>query len=509
MNKNYFAITIGPIVKTMGQAKYTKEIWLSSYFFSYVMKILVEKAKVKGNIILPFTAENTTTFDETEPLFGAGIYPDRLIMEVNDEHIKELDKEIIEKALKEISSNTQIDFNKLKSYLNIHSITISEDELNKLELVEEDGKPITSFIHKLNRLLDVQELNPNYITDESAFINDLFDSKTVAAFNTLAFENKKHKFKTIIDIIAQGNNKIKNLLENSEKDESNILNDTSITEELSKHEKYLVILRADGDNFGKVITAISDNETQIKKFSSDLIAFSKAAAQIINTYGGVNIYIGGDDILAFCPVKTSASNIFQLVNELNKKFQEIFKDDIYKTNSVSLSYGLTITYYKYPLQEALERSAECLFGIAKKEALKNCITFELMQHSGSIRATTLNFSKDSNFDTFLKMLNDVKEKDQLLQSLTHQLTEDEVLLKACLKNKSIDAYFDNHYNPENKNASVKDFIQAMRDNLKANYQILIDTNIKLKSEGKKEIENIEELALKQMNTIAKTINFLK
>jgi hypothetical protein len=49
----------------------------------------------------------------------------------------------------------------------------------------------------------------------------------------------------------------------------------------------------------------------------------------------------------------------------------------------------------------------------------------------------------------------------------------------------------------------------MRDNLKANYQILIDTNIKLKSEGKKEIENIEELALKQMNTIAKTINFLK
>lgn len=501
----YSAITIGPILKTLLQAKRTREAWQASYFFSFVMQSIIEKAKQNGTIILP-ADKNAQNY------FGAGIYPDRLIM-TSDKSF-DIQETVIEPALKKIEKSG-IDQNPLQKYLNIHFIQVDENQLKTFDLKDDKGQPITSYIHKLNYLLDVKELNPNYCNSDVDFFKALFSDNVRKFLYSSAFGTKKHKFNSIFEITAQDNQyiqkEIEKLITNGQNsDIDNLLFiDENIEKNLEKHQKYIAILRADGDNFGKLISNISDQPAQVTKFSQDLVLFSGKASEIIHKFGGTIIYIGGDDILALCPVIKDDKNIFGIVNELNTEFHNVFKDNIYKVNRVSLSYGLSISYYKYPLNEALETSIELLFGKAKQEPLKNCIAFQVLQHSGSLRETILNFSNDNNFDSFNKMLADLKEKDQLLQSLTHQLIEDMNLLKVCLERNRLDEYFENHYNPADKRPEVKDFIEAMRDNLKANYSVLVQSDKQLTAEGKENLEDIAGLALRQMNTIAKAINFLK
>lgn len=504
-NTTYTAITIGPIYKTLLQAKRTREVWQSSYFFSYIMKQIHVIAKTKGTIILP--AESSE-----EKFYGAGIFPDRLIITSNETY--DVEQAIIQPAIKNVAKEIKINEDLLYQYLNIHFVQVAQNDLEKFELKDDKGNTITSFIHKLNYLLDVKELNQNYTSSDTKFYDDFFDDKTRNALYSQAFsKGKKHKFNSVLEITAQGNEKIESKIQDEIKNDENkdiddvLLNEVSLETELSKPQKYLAILRADGDNFGKVISSISEDESKVTQFSQDLVKFSEEASNIINTYGGTIIYIGGDDILAFCPLQNNGENIFELIQKLNGKFNNIFIDKIYKDNEVSLSYGLSISYYKYPLNEALDNSFKLLFEKAKKEPLKNCIAFQVLQHSGSIRETILNFS--ANYDSFTEMLGSLKEKEQLLQSLTHQLIEDQTLLIECLKsNDRIDGYFENHYNPETKNEKVKDFIEAMKKNLKANYSILQETNKKLEAEKKEFRKDIEMEALKQMNTVAKTINFL-
>jgi CRISPR-associated protein Cmr2 len=505
MSNTYTAITIGPIIKTLLKAKRTREAWQASYFFSYVMKCISDKAKTKGAIILPADKGN---FD----YYGAGIYPDRLIMRTENQF--DVDTTIIQPALKDVSNQLSLNTNLLKGYLNVHFVQIDEDKLNEFELKDDKNVPMNSYIHKLNYLLNVKELNPNYSTSDEGFIKDLFDDKTRKALYKIAYNNKKHQFDSIFEITAQGNEYIQNRIEELSKDNIDdidevLLNEEEVDSKLLKHQKYLAILRADGDNFGKVISAISSDSNLVTKFSTDIVNFSKKASDIIHNFGGTIIYIGGDDVLAFCPLINNGKNIFKIIKELNDAFLIAFSDKVYQDNKVSLSYGLSISYYKYPLNEALDTSYKLLFEKAKNEPLKNCIAFQVLLHSGSLKETILNFEKDSNFDSFIRMLGELKEKDQLLQSLTHQLIEDATLLELCLKNeKRLDGYFDNHYNPERKRNEVREFIEAMKSNLKANYNIFQKSNLVKQANNKPVIENIETKALQQMNAIAKTINLL-
>ncbi|MCO5232214.1 MAG: type III-B CRISPR-associated protein Cas10/Cmr2 [Chitinophagales bacterium] len=501
MNTTYTAITIGPIYKTMQQAKRTREAWQASYFFSYLMKCIRSEAERKGIIILPEAPKAGANFH------GAGIYPDRLIMK--SKNAFDVEKEVIEKAVQQLATDLNITAPLLKDYLNIHFVQTTSDALKDFELLDDKGQSIVSYIHKLNYLLNVKELNQSYSSSDAQFFKDLFDEESRKAFYQNAFNSKNYRFPSIQDITVQGKAEEIVRLREKAQGENIDMDDVEIGEKIEKPYKYLAILQADGDNFGKVISAISSDESKVTQFSKDLVNFSEKASKIIHDFGGTIIYIGGDDILAFCPLVNYEKNIFNVVKTLNERFHEIFKDNVYKKYKVSLSYGLSISYYKYPLNEAMTIAHDLLFNKAKKEPLKNCIAFQVLQNSGSLRETILNFEKDKNFDAFLKMFADVKEKDQLLQSLTHQLIEDEPLLRACLKKNRIDGYFDNHYNPEAKKTVVKDFIEAMKSNLKTGYTIYQEANAKLIADGKTPIENIEFKTLQQMNTIAKTINFFK
>lgn len=500
----YLAITIGPIYKTMQQARKTREAWISSYFFSLLMKHIYTVAKSKGSVILP-------TEKSKDNFFGAGIYPDRLIMTLTDENI-DVQTQIIDIAIKEFATNIKIEYNTINSYLNIHFIKISKEEIKSLVILNDKKEEITSDIHKLNYLLDVKELNLSYQNSDSSFFTELFKHATRKELYKTEFNSKKYKFDSIFDISAQHSNALKEAkatITDNDNIEVELLKNENFLNKLKKHEKYIAIIQADGDNFGKVVASFNDDGEKLNNFSKDLVAFSEKASAMIDSFGGTIIYIGGDDILAFCPVKDNSNKtIFDLIDELNKEFHKVFDKPHYIENKVSLSYGLSITYYKYPLNEAMKLAYQLLMYKAKKQPHKNCIAFQLLQHSGQTQETILEFGDNNNFNSFLIMIDNFSEKDKLLQSLTHTLIEDKILLQECLKNKDrLNGYFLNHYNTNEKTKDVKDFIDAVKKNLFSTYKKLVEQNEK-NPEKIKETKNIEFETLSQLNTLCRTINFL-
>lgn len=93
-------------------------------------------------------------------------------------------------------------------------------------------------------------------------------------------------------------------------------------------------------------------------------------------------------MLFFAPVASGKNNILTLAAELEYLFREAFA--AYKTDDYvpTLSFGITITYYKFPLFEALERSRELLFQKAKA-GTKNRLAIALIKHSGQTAETVV------------------------------------------------------------------------------------------------------------------------
>src|SRR5690606_32717211 len=108
-------------------------------------------------------------------------------------------------------------------------------------------------------------------------------------------------------------------------------------------------------------------------------------AKLISSYGGVPVYIGGDDALFFAPVRYGEKDIYMLIDQIDEAFHKSLTEAGI-SNKPSLSVGISIAYYKHPLVENLERSRDKLFGKAKnfqfKNGKKNAVACLVQKHSG-------------------------------------------------------------------------------------------------------------------------------
>ena len=149
-----------------------------------------------------------------------------------------------------------------------------------------------------------------------------------------------------------------------------------VSKQINSHHKYFCIVLADGDNVGKTVSHPKLSGVQLKKISEGLMYFGDEATKLIKDYGGLPIYAGGDDLLFIAPVKgVDGTNIFEFLNKVEKvafkDVQKAIKDcELNDKNGLlieaSLSFGISITYYKYPLYEALESARNLLFDVAKR-----------------------------------------------------------------------------------------------------------------------------------------------
>ena len=438
----YIGATIGPIYNTISRAESTRELWSSSYLFSYIMREIIKELCKKGNkFVLPYTGDNYLEGGK-----GVGLFHDRFIMKVKSEKdfddIIETKNIVLEKLEKEIERD-------LKEYISFY-------------LIEKDLKENENIIFEISKYLNILELEPklNQKFDYQEFYkylgkidNKFIKDAKIAEIKSLPEISMKDGYnllsnseKNIIDEIFKEHGKNDDVEAYNKLQESLKSHGTS----LKKYNTYYALLKADGDGIGKIIEKIGkkNDENEYIDFSKSLFEFAKNTNDekedvynIVKNYAGLSIYVGGDDILCFLPIKNGNEDIFEVIGKLSKLFYNSFK-----LENPTLSFGMTINYYKYPLSEALDKVDEMLYKAKNKG--KNAIAINFEKHSGKPTEFILKKTEDKipeNVKRIFKIFIDIKYMNGVIK----RIEKDYFLLNIIGKNEEkVKNYFENTFKDE-------------------------------------------------------------
>ena len=467
----YTAINIGPIISTFSMARKPRELWSASYMFSHLMRCIYNQVKTKKYIII--SPENPPKENNK-----VGIYPDRiyfigdlkgssLLEDARDSFCGEEEKLISKKSF------TQ--------YFNVMSTTC-------------DADTDSEAIKKLNQQLDVLELC-NYGADynKSHAIYNLIKKKRNSPLfeietgngNVFPFEINtlaeiataqlraidEPKWKELRDLSKEREKAAdKARKKTAENDDSDINPDLDeddfykllqtsekFKNRIKSHHKYFCVVQADGDNVGKTVSHQDLDNGQVKIISTALVHFGLKAAEIIEGFGGLPIYAGGDDLLFIAPViGKDNTNILDLLNKIETeafggvaKIVENFKlhkydDDGKETKELieaSLSFGISISYYKYPLYEALKSAHDLLFNTAKKIDDKKAIAWSFRMHSGGTFNAAFSLKKSSLQTAFHSLIESPREEiespreDPIVSAVAHKIRQEEFLVKQVMESE--------------------------------------------------------------------------
>lgn len=523
----YTAITIGPIYDTFSQAKKTRAIWAASYFFSFFMRKILEEAIKQGwEVMLPcdYSLNNDSKREITKGKFGAGLYADRLyFINKSKTDLENIVEGVIDFFASDFATNsittkdTASTF--LKRYLNLHIVEISLTglELNEIQDSKDShGKSNNSVLQILNHLLDNRELNTRYAFDFND--NHLLDYFTLewtanSALKIDAFGSDSNRHFTSIGEISTNDLKIKYLTEYQKALNIDFKNaDLEFITELSKttrknkldkevsiiedYHKYYAVLYADGDNIGDLLKSVANDNNKLKTFSKKLLEFGILAEKTIADYGGSAIYLGGEDILVFLPIAFKKEGVTKtlalLIDNLDKDFNKTLGVYAKEQNVTipTLSYGLMLSYFKFPMREAMSQAHELLEICKKRKDLfpnKNGVSVRFQKHSGQYMECFIDKTKENSSKQIYELLTkhiQATDKKSTLSGLIQRL-KDEVFFTTfinALRLGRIDAFFENFFNEpiHITNSTFIDYFKELAKALKENY--LTDT-------GNKEQEN--------------------
>jgi len=423
----YIALTIGPIYKTLKNAKKTRELWGGSYIFSYLMKQIILKFKDR-EFVTPYTKSDAVFKSGNE----VGLFHDRFIFASEDGDKEQLQK-VIDEVLQELAKNTYLSMEFLKAYFQINFI---EANVEKNPIIE-----LTPFLDSVEQFYKIWHYRENELSQMLKGNNSFLTKE--------AFGEKK-SFPSLPEIALcdlKNTINIKALLKD---DELEIYEDKELKKHLKPYHKYIAIIHADGDSMSEVIK----DTINLPTTSKNLFEYCTASHKLISDFGGQTIFAGGDDLLFFAPVVNNNKTIFELLEEISKVFNNKFQP------KATLSFGVSITYYKFPLYEALEKSRNLLFGKAKQSP-KNNIAYEIIKHSGQTFGGVVH--KGSNaYEKFLEFVSIKKFlDDNFLHSLHHKIDLHKTTLEAIKHDeKKLVNFFKNYFN-EAGHDEYKEFFKKL------------------------------------------------
>ena len=449
----YTAINIGPIIKTLGMARKPRELWVASYLFSYLMKSILGKLD-KESIISPSPALLNT--DEKN---GIGLYPDRA-------YIKGLvTYDDIHPAVEEVAYTLGIN----EDFFNVMVVSVEFNNdaeaikglnvaLDRLELYNIGADSISTnnvrdLIKSVNRHEEDKKEGKGY-----KLVNDAFDSTSfvvnslgeIAAVELDSDTSWSDFRKAITSDDATENKKAYSYL-TKEKDKKE--NKKENKNNLKSYHKYICIVQADGDNVGKAVSHPDLKDGEVEKISEALLNFGKDATTRIKNYGGLPIYAGGDDLLFIAPVVGhDKQNIFNLLEELDSESFRGVRDAIANSGlkvkdannkeipiKASLSFGVSITYYKYPLYEALESARGQLFEKAKNVKGKNAIVVDWRKHSGGAFHMEMSCADQQLQAAFKEMIEASSVEESVVSAVGHKIRENEGLFRLWIDQTDADS----------------------------------------------------------------------
>jgi len=437
----YIGLTIGPIYKTLLGAKKTRELWGASYIFSYIMKNIILEFKDSREFVIPYTKDPLLFKNGQE----VGLFHDRFIFKSEDGDFEKL-SQVKEKVLSDIS-------NKINKHLKIsNSYEFLAGYFQIYFCLMENNGEYKDVSVKMNKYLDTLELDTKYFKDEKENILYKFLNRVNNSFLIKDAFECRHNFPSILEIAACKLNEELDwtgihFKDDDEDDDEQLKIIDSLrernTDNFKKYHKYIAIVQADGDNLGEYIKSLSNNN-DFSELSKSLFDFVKKANKLITDYGGITIYGGGDDLLFFSPIISNGKSIFSLLDDISLSFDRLFAAN---KNPPTLSFGLSITYYKSPMGEALEHAGNLLFEDSKSVLGKNTITYSVEKHSGQSFIGSL-AKKSDIYSAFTKVL-DSGGSDKMLASVIYKInTHRELLLSLNGDINKINNYFDNFYNED-------------------------------------------------------------
>lgn len=448
--KEYIAVTIGPIFDTMSLVSTPAALWVSSYMFSCITKticdLLLKNGVKEERIITPYYSEtDKALFDKND---GVGLFHDHIIFEADGFNIDEFDS-IKEDTLGKISADFGLEGDYLKKYVQIAAVKFEAEN------------PIMGCEHMLNS----RELEKPFVANnrDQSLLKLLFstDSESgdqagknnkikIIANNLHIFDNWQLRRGTdiktlemIIDPYYQ---------QKAEKDKAKKNKDENKKTPVMKKHRYYAIIRSDGDNISKIIKTLQDKvdseetadgeklDRSFRGFSKTCLEYCAEIAETVKKFDGVTIYAGGDDLLAILPCENKVGKTpFEFIQRANEIFAGKFKP--YNPDT-SLSFGITMCYYKFPLYEALDDSAYLLFDVAKDSKRKNCAVVRLQKHAGQSEGLVI---PNAALEEFLNLKNvivkpgvpvqqgkdDENKDERVIVSALHKLSLFEPLLKVA------------------------------------------------------------------------------
>lgn len=396
----YIALTIGPIYKTLKNAKKPKELFASSYIFSYIMKQIIKEFKTR-TFITPYIKDESI-FDENSPV---GLFHDRFIFESNEGDIEKLAL-TIKKVCEDVSSKLGINSVQVEEYLQINYF---EKELDDCE------NPIL----KLSPYLDTKELFVSVCQDET-FANSLRRRKGDKD-NFLIFG------KNIVDDLKQ-----------------------------LSHNNYYCIVHADGDGMSKAIA----DKSKIEEISKNLFEYCKESNKLIKEFGGQTIFAGGDDLLFFAPVLSKQKNktIFELCEEISINFSSKIPSATLSFG-VSINYIKFPLYEAVENSRDLlfgkaknSQRNNIAFNVTKHSGQ----SFTTIIHKG-------NKEIYDNFLMFTSNIKGGKDMDNFLHSIHHKIDTYKTTINIIGNDKNkLQNFFDNYFN-ETAHDEYKSFFNALID----------------------------------------------
>ena len=502
----YTAITIGPIGKTLAKARSVKSFWTASYLFSWIMHELIVRMHKKGiDIISPVQTDSDTFRGISKKV---GLFPDRLFAkgelkegEEDEDGLKKIKEKIFGGLASEFISTFQREEKDIEQKIAKESDPKRKRELEEIQsrysnaaLKGEDIRKylenylsiscITvelssdcNILEQLNSYLDTQELfnKASIQTDEDYM--ELFIEAPNNPF--LKAYSQDRAFPSTSEIAVSG------WEQNPPKDANGEVDYSKLTSKTGFRNcyKYLAVIKADGDGFGTYIKNLNVNkENELTRFTKSFFEFSvEVANELIQKTKAIPVYIGGDDLFLFAPVLEGnvEKDVFNLIKEIDDLF---IQKDI--GEGLSMSYGVSIFYYKSPMSEAID-IADSMLRKAKeekeekeKEKKKDTVAISIQKHSGQkiefllpCKHSTDKCKQETGlYKKATELIRAFKEDDSMLNSLIYWIEDmyetiftDEVTLYQERINAVFDNFFDEEIHKENEVFFdlLKKFIHSM------------------------------------------------
>lgn len=516
-NNAYTAITIGPIGKTLDKARSVKSFWTASYLFSWIMRELIEEVSQRGvDIISPAQVGKDGLQEISEKV---GLFPDRLfakgeleekkLEEIKEEIFGELagkfistfqreEKDIEQKIAKESDPKRKRELEEIQSRYS--NAALKGEDIRKylenylsISCITVELSSDCNILEQLNKYLDTQELfnKASSHTDEDYM--ELFIEAPNNPF--LKAYSQERAFPSTSEIAVSGWEQNPPKDENGEVEYSEL---KSSKEGFRKCYKYLAVIKADGDRFGSYISELKD-VVNMKTFAESFFDFSvNVAKDLMDTAVTKEktkvtpVYIGGDDLFLFAPVLEgdTEKDVFNLIEKIDTSFRGFQEKlnatfpDIAKNSDtkLSMSYGVSIFYYKSPMSEAID-IADSMLRKAKeekeeKEKKKDAVAISIQKHSGQkiefllpCKHSTDKCKQETGlYKKATELIRAFKEDDSMLNSLIYWIEDmyetiftDEVTLYRERINAVFDNFFDEEIHKENEVffGLLKKFIHSM------------------------------------------------